>query len=440
MRSNQYLWGAVFALLCAGLPLRADINGADPRLSGAPGDQTCTSCHGGGRANVGSGGVQIAFASGSTYVPGEKQRVTVTVSDPTARIWGFETSPRLTSSPTAGAGTMATVDSNTQLARGSSATLQWLTHTRTGNRSGTANGVTFQFDWTPPSTNAGNVDFYVAANAGNNNNRDDAGDNIYTTKATLTPASSNANKPAISQGGAINAFSNLTTRLAPGTWVSLFGTNLANQERVWADADFNGNNGPTSLGGVSVTVNGKAAPLNYISPGQINIQIPMDAGTGTSNIVVTGPGGTSDAFSVNLSQFGPSLLAPAAWNVNGKQYVVAQFPDGTYVGPPGLIAGLNFRPAAAGDTIIIYGLGFGPLQAAVPAGQKVAGANPTASPVTFQFSSISVAPAYAGGAPGFVGTYQLNVVVPASLGSGDVKVDASVGGISTGQTLYITVQ
>jgi hypothetical protein len=68
----------------------------------------------------------------------------------------------------------------------------YVEHTTAGARLGTTGSITFQFDWTPPATDVGPVSVYIAANAANGNNQDDAGDHIYTASFTLTPASSNA--------------------------------------------------------------------------------------------------------------------------------------------------------------------------------------------------------------------------------------------------------
>lgn len=434
-------------LALAGAPslLRADITGADPRLSGAPGDQTCTSCHGTGQANANGGSVAISFANGATtYTPGQTTQVTVTVADPTAKDWGFELSPRLSSSGTTGAGTLAIGgDGYTKMA-GTSGTLQWITHTLAGTRRGTGTSASFTFNWTAPSSNVGNVDFYVAANAGNNNNNDDSGDHIYTSKATLSAATAtggSGSTPTISSNGVVNAFSASTSKFAPGMWVTLYGSNLSTVTQQWAGTDFTNSVGPTTLAGVSATVNGQPAVLNYVSPTQVNIQIPVNAGTGTSSVVLTAPGGTSSAYSLNLAQFAPTLNQNAAFkSSSGKPYAVATFSDNTtFVGPTGLISGAAFRPATAGDTIILYGLGFGPLSTALATGQ-VASLDATANPVTVTINGVPATVSYAGAAPGLVGAYQLNVVVPANAGTGDVPIEATVGGVSTGQGLYITLQ
>ena len=57
----------------------------------------------------------------------------------------------------------------------------------------------------------------------------------------------------------------------------------------------------------------------------------------------------------------PGLLAPASLKIGGKQYVAAFFADGTYVLPPNSVPGLTSRDAKPGDTIVLYGIGFGPV-------------------------------------------------------------------------------
>ena len=80
--------------------------------------------------------------------------------------------------------------------------------------------------------------------------------------------------PSINAGGIVPVDSTVTT-IQPGEWVSIYGTNLASSTVTW-----NGNF-PTSLGGTSVTINGKAAYLSFVSPTQINVQAPNDTATGS---------------------------------------------------------------------------------------------------------------------------------------------------------------
>src|SRR5947207_9727942 len=90
--------------------------GPDPAKSGAPGESTCNEagCHVGTGVNAGGGSVSID-AGGSTYAPGVRQRIKVTVSDPAQRRWGFQLTARLSSSTSTRAGVLAPIDLTTQL-------------------------------------------------------------------------------------------------------------------------------------------------------------------------------------------------------------------------------------------------------------------------------------------------------------------------------------
>ena len=102
-------------LLGSSTALWANSAGADPRMTGAPGDSNCTSCHS-GVVNSCSGSVKIVLPGDATYTPGVKQRITVQVSDPAQKRWGFELTARLNSSPSAGqAGSLAAADAQSQV-------------------------------------------------------------------------------------------------------------------------------------------------------------------------------------------------------------------------------------------------------------------------------------------------------------------------------------
>jgi len=125
--------------------------------------------------------------------------------------------------------------------------------------------------------------------------------------------------------------------------------------------------------------------------------------------------------------------------VGGKQYVVAQFSDLTFVGKTGLIAGLNFRPAKAGEVITIYAIGCGPVSQNVLPGEIAQGTTTLLSPLSFKFNGVAGTLAYAGLAPGQVGLYQFNVTVPTGV-SGDVPLLIEAAGAAIGQTVFVTVQ
>ena len=89
--------------------------------------------------------------------------------------------------------------------------------------------------------------------------------------------------------------------ITPGAWLSIFGDNLASISRPWnPQTEITSGKLPTSLDGVSVTINGKAAPIYYISPNQINIQAPSDDTTGPVQVVVTNANGTSNAVTAAI--------------------------------------------------------------------------------------------------------------------------------------------
>jgi uncharacterized protein (TIGR03437 family) len=253
---------------------------------------------------------------------------------------------------------------------------------------------------------------------------------------------STSGPPSIKSGGVVSAsaFGEFTS-IAPGSWIEIYGSNLAADSRSWATADFQGVNAPTSLDGTSVTIGGKSAFIDYISPGQVNAQVPSTAPTGSQSVVVTTPSGATTPFAITVNATQPGLLAPATFLLGGKQYAGALFTDGvTYVLPPGAIAGVTSRPAQSGNTIVLYGVGFGSVTPTIPAGQIVGQVNQLASPVQIFLGGIQAQVTYAGLAPGNVGLYQFNVVVPTLPANNLTPLTFTLGGIAGTQMLYTAVQ
>ena len=241
---------------------------------------------------------------------------------------------------------------------------------------------------------------------------------------------------SIISAGAFGAFDAVTQ----GTWMEIYGANLAKDTRVWAGSDFNGVNGPTSLDGTTVTVAGLPAVTYYISPTQVNALVPGGVAAGPQPVVVSTADGPSVPFMVSVDPAEPGFLAPPSFVVNGNQYVVAQFSDGTFVLPQGAIAGITSRPAKPGDTIIIYGIGFGAVTPAVPIGQITEVSNTLSAPFQFYFGSTLAKTTYSGLAPGQIGVYQFNVVVPAIIDGDFTPISISLGGVTGTQTLYTAVR
>lgn len=245
--------------------------------------------------------------------------------------------------------------------------------------------------------------------------------------------------PPPSIGGVVSAsaFGEFATA-APGSWIEIYGSNLASETRGWTGADFTGINAPTSLSGVSVTAGGQAAFIDYISPGQVNALIPSNAPAGVQQIVLSVAGVPSAPVNITINAVAPGLLAPPNFSVDGVQYAVAQFGDGTYVLPTGAISGLTSRPAVPGDIIVIYGVGFGPVTPDIPAGQLVGEANSLATDFHIFIGGMECGVQYDGLAPSYTGLYQFNIVVP-TVASGNAPLTFTVDGVNGAQTLYIAI-
>lgn len=421
--------------------------GPNPFLTGNPkdvGGATCNQagCHTGSAVNLSSGKVQITLPGAATYIPGQTQQITVTVTDPAQRAWGFQLTSRVSSS-NAQAGDLKSTDSTTFVQCSdfstkftscpSSFPLQFIQHSQAKVSNGSGS---YTFSWTAPATDVGPVVFYAAGNAANGNGND-TGDHIYTTSIQLTAAAA-ANTPAISLVAPNNA---ATPAVAPGSWVSIYGTNLAAAATNYLLADTDRVNGaiPTSLKGTSVAINGKPAFVYYVSPNQVNVQAPDDTAAGPVAVTVSTAAGTSSPGTVTLSRFAPALFLFDGKHPVGVIPVASGGAFGIYdlLGPPNTL-GFASRGAQKGETILLYGTGFGPTTTAVAAGQPFDGAFATTNPVNVTIGGIPVTPDFAG--LRYAGEYQFNIKVPASVPSGEQSLTMSVGGVQVQSGLVITVQ
>jgi uncharacterized protein (TIGR03437 family) len=278
-------------------------------------------------------------------------------------------------------------------------------------------------------------------------------DNLPLLNANAAPNDSNVllvtsiarvgSAPAIANNGVISAgaFGGYSAA-APGSYLEIYGTNLAGTTRGWATYDFSGSAAPNYLDGVFVTVGGRPAFVSFVSPTQINVQVPAGVTPGPSvPVVVTYAGQTSTAINIAINALEPGLLAPPAYLVGGKQYMAAFHADGSYV-TNGKVPNISGSPAAAGESIVLYGVGFGPVtDTAVPvAGQIASGQTSLATATQFTIGKLPAPTTYAGLAPGYVGLYQFNVTVPAAAPAGDLALQVTQGSSPLPQTLYIPVQ
>ncbi len=244
--------------------------------------------------------------------------------------------------------------------------------------------------------------------------------------------------PSIMSVNSLSDYGGFST-FGSGSWLEVKGSNLATNTRTWAGGDFMGANAPIRLDGSSLSINNRAGFVYYISPTQMNVQAPADSATGPVQITVTNCAGTSAPVTIQKMASVPGMLAPASFNIGGKQFLVALFQDGvTYVGNPNLIPGVPFRPAAPSDSITSYGIGFGDVTPAIGPG-AIAGQANSIPNLTISFGETPAATTYAGLAPNNVGLYQFNITVP-DVPDGDYQIKITLNGVPLAQTLYLTVQ
>jgi uncharacterized protein (TIGR03437 family) len=221
-----------------------------------------------------------------------------------------------------------------------------------------------------------------------------------------------------------------------GSWVMIQGANLANTYpgRTWRSDEVVNGNLPTALDGVSVTIDGKPAFVYYISPSQINVQAPSDSAVGTVNVVVDNNGNISAPATAQLQ-----AVAPAFFLYPGTNYAVtSRLPDYALLGDPSAVPGTV--AAKPGDTVVLWGTGFGATNPAVVAGTTVSGAPTVVTAPTFTVGGVAAQVISTVLTVGSAGLYQATIQLPATVPTGAAAVQAFVGGVQTqaGVLLFVS--
>ena len=218
--------------------------------------------------------------------------------------------------------------------------------------------------------------------------------------------------PLISNAGALHVFNPRTgAALSPGGIAQIYGTNFSSSAQAAATIPL-----PGSLAGTTVTIGGLTAPLFYVSPGQINAQVPFELAAGkTYQITVANAQGTSSAVSLPLIAAAPGIAAYASGAL------IAQHTDGSLVS-----AG---SPAKSGEVVVLYLAGLGLTSDPGPSGTASPG-NPLQSPQTPAVLLLNGKPVptlFTGLTPGLVGLYQVNFQVPQGTPDGNLQVQLMQG-------------
>lgn len=226
--------------------------------------------------------------------------------------------------------------------------------------------------------------------------------------ASLQTGSAAAQRPLIFPGGVVIHASALAP-VSPGTLADIYGTNLAS-----APATTPGLPLGTTLGNVQVTVNGTPAPLYYVSPGQIDFQIPYATAPGPALVQVTSNGNPGPAAAITVQQAAPSILT---WTDDaGNTRAIAQNQNYSL--------NTSTNCASAGSYVTVYMMGSGPLDNPIPSGAAAPNSpySQETLATTATIGGVSAPVGFAGMAPTFVGLVQVNLQVPAVSGNQPVQV------------------
>ena len=431
--------------------LLATTAGAPIRRTGAPVDdngQTCRQCHTSFELNSPGGFVMIeAFH----YRPGQKQTIRVTVAHAEAVKWGFQLTARRAEDPTQKAGTFS-VSSNYRLrcADGRDANadspcannmVEFAGHYPPVVFGGVNGAKTFEVEWNAPAEDIGNVIFYAAGNAANNNGNNQ-GDRIYTDSLVVEPlgrSCGNTIRPTLRT--VTNAASG-SREISMNSLISIWGMNFSNPgiSRTAYRADLR-NGYPTELGCVAVEIGGVRAPVFYVQPDQINAQVPTMTATGAVPVTVILNPGRPNEMRSDVGTLTITNYSPAFFTFNGRS-IAARHTDNAIAADPSVVSG--GRTVRAGDVLQLFatGLGWADWQAGeIP--NRISSlqnnATVTVGGTTLPASDIL----YAGLAPGFIsGLYQINIRLPQILAPGEVPVVVTIGGVSSpaGTTIPVREQ
>jgi uncharacterized protein (TIGR03437 family) len=236
-----------------------------------------------------------------------------------------------------------------------------------------------------------------------------AASQFQTITVRLTVQTAGEDPPAVAAGGVLNAASYaLQTPVAPGTLVSIFGSNFTDSTSALIATTFPW---PNQLGGTSVTIGGEAVPIYVVTAGQINAMLPFDLPVNTSlPLVVTRGNAVSAPQPVSVVSSQPGVFT-LTQDGQGTGAMVIVHADQSWV-----IAG-GGNSAKAGDTLEIYCTGLGNVSPRAVAGYPVP-ASPLAQvndPVTLTIGGVKVPVFFAGPTPGFTGLYQVNATIPTGI-------------------------
>jgi uncharacterized protein (TIGR03437 family) len=229
--------------------------------------------------------------------------------------------------------------------------------------------------------------------------------------------------PAIAK--IVNA-ADLSSGIAPGGLITVFGSNLSPVNLATADIPL-----PTALADSCLTVNGLPVPILFVSPSQINAQMPFET-VGNVAIILRTPGGSSNNFNLQVLPTAPSVFHSGVAGPNTDVPTVFRNGNGELV--------TDSDPIHKNDVLVIFLTGMGATNPAVPTGMP-APVSPLAVALnkpTVTLGNTQLGLLYYGAAPGEVGVYQINVQVPSSVKAGlSVPLTITQGAFSSSLSVRV---
>ena len=233
-----------------------------------------------------------------------------------------------------------------------------------------------------------------------------------------------SSQPTITPGAVVNAasFAPSPIPVAPGSIISVLGANFATSVISSSSSPL-----PTSLGGISLQINGADAPLYYVSPVQINAQVPFEVPLGAATVTVTTAAGASAAQALNVG-----ATAVGVFQYDGTRGIVTN-QDGSLNGPG--------NPEVRGNIVVAYLTGQGVVNPPVATGAAASATvlSYSAAPAAALIGGVSAPVLFLGLAPTLIGVAQANIQIPsaAPVGSEVVLVITSGGQASNTTTISI---
>jgi uncharacterized protein (TIGR03437 family) len=208
--------------------------------------------------------------------------------------------------------------------------------------------------------------------------------------------------------------------VAPGGLISVYGEQMAPVNIATKEIPL-----PTALGESCLTVNGVAVPMLFVSPQQINGQLPFNV-DGNAQMTLRTPGGISDNFNFSILSAAPAVFRTGTAGPETGLATITRADNGELVTPT--------NPVHPGDSIVIWATGLGRTSPAIDSGMP-APSDPLADAViqpSILLGGVALDVQYAGLVPGSVGLYQINATVPRSVPLGlSIPLLISQGGSST---------